>query len=381
MAAVAARPFGAPASAAGAVAGSAQEHAGLAAVLGAGTAAWLARRRTDRTLALRLAAGAVVGLATRLVWPVAPKAPAAVAPHRAYTDLDPAGDGAGVAVVVNPSAGSGAIGSGDLPAAALREALPAAEIIELGEDDDLVDALERLAKSGCRAIGVAGGDGSINAAAAVALDHRVPLVVVPAGTLNHLARDLGVETVGDTIDAVRAGHAAEIDVALIAGRPFLNTASFGSYVDLVDAREDLEGRVGKWPAMVVALARVLRHSLPVEVGLDGERRSLWLVFVGNCRYQPEGMAPTWRERLDDGQLDVRVVDASHPFCRTRLVMAALTGTLRRSRVFETWLTTNLQVSSTDGTLRLARDGETFDGAAEFEIAKNGARLAVYTPHR
>jgi undecaprenyl-diphosphatase len=381
MAAVAARPFGAPASAAGAVAGSAQEHAGLAAVLGAGTAAWLARRRTDRTLALRLAAGAVVGLATRLVWPVAPKAPAAVAPHRAYTDLDPAGDGAGVAVVVNPSAGSGAIGSGDLPAAALREALPAAEIIELGEDDDLVDALERLAKSGCRAIGVAGGDGSINAAAAVALDHRLPLVVVPAGTLNHLARDLGVETVGDTIDAVRAGHAAEIDVALIAGRPFLNTASFGSYVDLVDAREDLEGRVGKWPAMVVALARVLRHSLPVEVGLDGERRSLWLVFVGNCRYQPEGMAPTWRERLDDGQLDVRVVDASHPFCRTRLVMAALTGTLRRSRVFETWLTTNLQVSSTDGTLRLARDGETFDGAAEFEIAKNGARLAVYTPHR
>jgi undecaprenyl-diphosphatase len=381
MAAVAARPFGAPASAAGAVAGSAQEHAGLAAVLGAGTAAWLARRRTDRTLALRLAAGAVVGLATRLVWPVAPKAPAAVAPHRAYTDLDPAGDGAGVAVVVNPSAGSGAIGSGDLPAAALREALPAAEIIELGEDDDLVDALERLAKSGCRAIGVAGGDGSINAAAAVALDHRLPLVVVPAGTLNHLARDLGVETVGDTIDAVRAGHAAEIDVALIAGRPFLNTASFGSYVDLVDAREDLEGRVGKWPAMVVALARVLRHSLPVEVGLDGERRSLWLVFVGNCRYQPEGMAPTWRERLDDGQLDVRVVDASHPFCRTRLVMAALTGTLRRSRVFETWLTTNLQVSSTDGTLRLARDGETFNGAAEFEIAKNGARLAVYTPHR
>jgi undecaprenyl-diphosphatase len=304
-----------------------------------------------------------------------------VAPHRAYTDLDPAGDGAGVAVVVNPSAGSGAIGSGDLPAAALREALPAAEIIELGDDDDLVDALERLAKSGCRAIGVAGGDGSINAAAAVALDHRLPLVVVPAGTLNHLARDLGVETVGDTIDAVRAGHAAEIDVALIAGRPFLNTASFGSYVDLVDAREDLEGRVGKWPAMVVALARVLRHSLPVEVGLDGERRSLWLVFVGNCRYRPEGMAPTWRERLDDGQLDVRVVDASHPFCRTRLVMAALTGTLRRSRVFETWLTTNLQVSSTDGTLRLARDGETFNGAAEFEIAKNGARLAVYTPHR
>jgi undecaprenyl-diphosphatase len=129
----------------------------------------------------------------------------------------------------------------------------------------------------------------------------------------------------------------------------------------------------------VALVRVLRHGASIEVDLDGERRSLWLVFVGNCRYHPEGMAPTWRERLDDGQLDVRIVDASHPFCRTRLVLAALTGTLRRSRVFQTWQTTTLHVRSTAGPLRLARDGETFDGADDFEVTKNGARLAVYTP--
>jgi undecaprenyl-diphosphatase len=202
---------------------------------------------------------------------------------------------------------------------------------------------------------------------------------VPAGTLNHLARDLGVQTVDDTIDAVRNGHTSEIDVGWIAGRPFLNTASFGSYVELVDARERLEGRIGKWPALAVALVRVLRHGTPVEVEIDGEPRSLWLVFVGNCRYLPDGMAPTWRERLDDGQIDVRLVDASHPFCRTRLIVAALTGTLRRSRVFETWQTTSVQVRSSDGPLRLARDGETFDGAETFEIAKDGTRLAVFTP--
>ena len=234
---------------------------------------------------------------------------------------------------------------------------------------------------GCRAIGVAGGDGSINAAAAVAIEHRLPLVVVPAGTLNHLARDLGVETIDDAVDAVRTGHAAEIDVGWIAGQPFLNTASFGSYVELVDAREELEGRIGKWPALGVALVRVLRHGTPVDVEIDGDRRSLWLAFVGNCCYLPDGMAPTWRERLDDGQLDVRIVDASHPFSRTRLVVAVLTGTLRRSRVFSTWRSTSFTVASADGPLRLARDGETFDGAESFEIAKNGARLAVFTPRR
>jgi undecaprenyl-diphosphatase len=380
IAAAAARPLGAPAAASAAVVGSAQEHLGLAAVLGAGTVACLARRtgRSDR-LAMRLIAGAGVGVATRFVWPVAAKAPAEVAPERTYTDLEPAEDGAGIAIVINPGAGAGAIGRAEPPAVALRRALPSAHVVELDRGGDLVAELDRLASSGCRAIGVAGGDGSINAAAGVALEHRLPLVVVPAGTLNHLARDLGVETVDDAVDAVRAGHAAQIDVGWIAGRPFLNTASFGSYVELVDAREELEGRVGKWPALGVALVRVLRHGESIEIDLDGERRSLWLVFVGNCRYHPEGMAPTWRERLDDGQLDVRIVDASHPFCRTRLVLAVLTGTLRRSRVFQTWPTTTVHVRSTGGPLRLARDGETFDGAEDFEVTKNGARLAVYTP--
>ncbi len=384
MGAGAARPLGVPAAAAAAVTGSAQEHLLLGAA-GAGSLAWLVRRgrwgRPDRRLVLRLAAGAGIGLVTRLVWPVAPKEPAAVASHRAYTELGPGGDGEGVGIVVNPGAGRGAIGPAASPVAALREGLPAAVVVELDEGDDLVDHLQRLAREGCRAIGVAGGDGSINAAAGVALEHRLPLVAVPAGTLNHLARDLGVETVADAIDAVRSGHGAEIDVGWIAGRPFLNTASFGSYAELVDAREELEGRIGKWAAMVVALVRVLRHSTPVEVELDGTPRSLWLVFVGNCLYRPEGVAPTWRERLDDGQIDVRVVDASHPFTRLRLVLAALTGTLRRSRVFETWRGTSLHVRAMDGPLRLARDGETFDGSDDFEIAKNGARIAVFAPRQ
>ena len=381
LGALAAAPFGAPASGAAAVTGAAQEHAGLAVVAAVALAGPGAARRDDRRLPWRLLAGVAVGIATRFVWPVAPKAPAEVHPHRSYTDLVPGEDGEGCGIVVNPKAGSGAIGGGPSPVEALRAGLPRAEIVEMAEGDDLAAALERLVAAGCRAIGVAGGDGSINAAAAIAVAHHLPLVIVPAGTLNHLARDLGVETVADAIEAVRSGHAAEIDVGWIDGEPFLNTASFGSYVELVDARAELEGHIGKWPAMAVAVVRVLRHGTPVEVEIDGVPRTLWLAFVGNCRYLPDGMAPTWRERLDDGQLDVRVVDAAHPFCRTRLVLALLTGTLRRSRVFSTWRTTTLTVASADGPVRLARDGETFDGAERFEIAKTGVRLPVFTPRR
>jgi diacylglycerol kinase family enzyme len=387
VAGTAAAPLGAPAAAAAAVAGAAQEQPRVAAALGVAAAAGLAVRsrrgapspEPARTVAARVAAGAAIGVLTRFVWPVAPKEPARVAPERTWRDTDPSADGDGVAIVVNPGAGSGAVVAAPDPVTALRAALPAAEVVELAEGEDLADVLDKLAAGGCRALGVAGGDGSINTAADVALRHGLPLVVVPAGTLNHLARDLGVETVEDAVAAVRRGEVAEIDVGRIAGRPFLNTASLGSYVELVDAREALEHRIGKWPAMAVALVRVLRHSAPVEVALDGDPRRLWLVFVGNCHYQPEGMAPTWRERLDDGRLDVRVVDAGHPFSRTRLALAAATGTLRRSRVFETWAAPALHVRSADGPLRLARDGETFDGDDEFDIAKPGDRLAVFTP--
>ncbi|HLT70846.1 MAG TPA: diacylglycerol kinase family protein [Acidimicrobiales bacterium] len=381
LAGAAARPLGGPAAAAGVATGALQEHAALGVVAAAAATAWVRRHRRDQRLALRLAAGVAAGLATRLVWPVASKEPASVRAHRTVTSLpaDPVGEGVGI--VVNPSAGSGAVGGEGSPATALRAALPAARVVELAEGGDLVAVLEELVGAGCRAIGVAGGDGSINTAAGVALEHGLPLVVVPAGTLNHLARDLGVESLDDAVDAVRAGHAAVIDVGWIAGRPFLNTASFGGYVELVDAREALEDRVGKWAATAVALVRVLRRGSPVRVVVDGEERVLWLAFLGNCRYHPPGVAPTWRERLDDGQIDVRLVDASQPFARARLVAAALTGTLRRSRVLETFETTTLHVRSPDGPLRLARDGETFDGPDEVVVVKDGSRLTVYTPQR
>ncbi len=381
-------PLGPEAAAAAAAAGAAQEHALIGAGIGVGAAGLVARRvatgsgvvatKGPRGLALRVAGGLAVGLATRAVWSVASKEAALVSPHRTWRGLAPAPTGAGIGIVVNPGAGAGKRGPD--PSEALAEALPDAEVVVLDDPSDLPDELNRLAASGVRALGIAGGDGSINTAAGIALKHRLPLVVVPAGTLNHLARDLGVETVEDAVEAVKAGHAIEIDVGRIAGRPFLNTASFGSYVEIVDAREELERRIGKWPALVVALARVLRHGEALEVDIDGERQALWVAFVGNCRYKPDGMAPTWRDRLDDGLLDVRVADAAHPFCRTRLVLAAATGRLGRSPVFRTWRTTNMHIQSTDGRLRLARDGETFDGTAEFDILKNGDRLAVYTPN-
>jgi diacylglycerol kinase family enzyme len=381
LSAALAAPLGREAALVAAVAGGAQERPAVGLVACVPAVGVLARRPASvapRRRWVRILVGAGIGVATRWAWPVAAKEPAAVAPQRAWKGLAATPDGDGVGIVVNAGAGptrSGSRQAGD----DLRAALPAADVVVLDEPTGLSEALERMVGAGVRVLGIAGGDGSINTAAAVALRHRLPLVVVPAGTLNHLARDTGVETLDDAVAALRAGTAIEIDVARIGERPFLNTASFGSYVEIVDAREAWERHIGKWLALAAAVVRVLRHGRPVEVEIDGRRQRVWTAFVGNCRYLPAGMAPTWRERLDDGQLDVRVADASQPLSRTRLVLAVLTGRMHRSRVFRSWSTTTVTVRRADGPLRLARDGETFDGTDHVEITKNGERLVVYAP--
>jgi diacylglycerol kinase family enzyme len=299
---------------------------------------------------------------------------AAVARSRQLA-LDARPEGKGVSIVVNVSARAADVDVAD----ELRRALPAATVVDLEDPSALQTVLgEQAAKPEVTALGVVGGDGSANAAVAIALEHELPLMVVPAGTLNHLARDLGVTCLEDATAAVEAGEAIEVDVATIDGRTFLNTASFGSYAELVDTREGLEDRIGKWPALVVALVSVLRRSRPVEVELDGVHRSLWMIFLGNCRYLPDGFAPTRRERLDDGKLDVRLVDAGHPWCRTRLILGLLTGRLGRSPVYDQWATTRLRVRA-DGPMRLACDGETFDGSADVQVVKDGSRVAVFAP--
>ncbi len=284
--------------------------------------------------------------------------------------------GEGVSVVVNPDAGPAL--SSD-PTDELRAALPDAELVALGEDDDLAELFRSRAEAGAEVLGMAGGDGSVNCAAQVADERDLPLVVAPAGTLNHLARDLGVQSVDDTVRAVQEGRAVRMRLGEIDGRPFLNTASFGGYVKMVDARERYERYLGKWPAAVVALAEVLRTSEPVEVELDGRRRRLWLVFVGNGAYEPKGFVPSRRPRVDDDRLDVRLVDGTSPWSRTKLLVAVLTGRLLHTPTYEEFRTDRLEVRSLEGPLRLAVDGETFDGSERFVACTRADPIVVYTP--
>jgi diacylglycerol kinase family enzyme/membrane-associated phospholipid phosphatase len=317
-----------------------------------------------------MAVGSGMALASQHWWRVRPTEPARVRPA---FDAPALPDGEGLVVAVNPRSGREDYD----PASDIAELLPKAEVLELSEEAGVTELLREAARSGrARALGVAGGDGSVAAAAAVALEHGLPLAVVPAGTLNHFARDLGVATPPEAVEAVTHGDAVQVDVAEVNGVPFLNTASIGSYPEMVERRDRLSGRLGKWVALSVATAQVLRHGSPVELEVEGRRISAWVLFVGNGRYVPRGLSPAWRPSLEDGLLDVQYLRADLRFGRTRAVLATLLGVGDHSRTYADLQARELRVRSLSGPQQVAYDGETGESATEFVFRKR-ERLTVY----
>jgi undecaprenyl-diphosphatase len=270
------------------------------------------------------------------------------------------------------------------PAEELEAAFPRAVVIRsvLGRDlDEQLDEAVTVAGTRVRAIGVAGGDGTVAAAAAVAGRRRLPLVVVPTGTLNHFARDVGVYDLQEAVDATTRGEAVAVDLALVEVHPsrgddvlrtrcFINTASLGSYPDLVRLRERWQHRVGKWPAFAAALVVVLRRAEPVDVKIEGRWLKVWFLFVGNGPYTPRGFVPAWRPTLDSGLLDVRWLRADIRFSRLRAVAGLLLGALGHSRVYGQRELPEFDVELARPGM-LATDGEVVEtsGRYTFRVAK------------
>ncbi|MQY28930.1 bifunctional phosphatase PAP2/diacylglycerol kinase family protein [Nocardia aurantia] len=317
------------------------------------------------------AVGTGCGLLTRLWWPVRPPGRATAAESDA--DVPAPVSGAGVVVLINDGAGT----TNPQLSEVIRAELPDAEVLVL-PGDEMEEALRRAAGS-ARVVAVAGGDGTVNAAARHLAGTDVPLLVLPAGTLNHFAHELGVHTVDDALSALRAGHAVRVDVGRVDGRVFLNTCAFGLYTDLVAFRGRWEGRIGKWPAMLAGMFHVLRRGQPQSVLIDGVPRLVWMIFLGNGRYHPAGFAPAYRSRLDDGLLDVRIVEAGTPFAATWMVFAMLTRTLRWCPAYRQYTSPRVHFATADPVLRLSLDGEYTEVSEQATLRIDPAALLVYRP--
>ena len=263
-------------------------------------------------------------------------------------------------VIVNPRSGSGSA-PGQIEKL-FREAGAQADIRLLhGSPNDLA---HDIAREKPPLIVAAGGDGTVSAVASALVDTSIPLAVLPVGTLNHFARDIGVPQ--DLAAAVRialGGKERAVDVGEVNGRIFVNNASIGLYPTIVRRREQQQRRLGrsKWHAMLWAIHTTLRSHpfLDLTLTLDGveQHRRTPFVFIGNNVYEMEGFMVGLRERVDAGTLSVYLSHRGGRLGLFLLALRALFGRLLAARDFEAAAVSSLRIESRHTRLLLAADGE------------------------
>ncbi len=281
---------------------------------------------------------------------------------------------------VNPSAGSAP------DVLKLLRADSRFEVREV-EAEGLQDALRMATTSGAARVLVSGGDGTIASAADVLIGTRCELAVLPGGTLNHFARDVGLprDDLAACLEIAATGTARPTDVGTVNGRVFLNTSSIGIYVAFVRVREKLEPYMGYRLASLLSALRTWArlHGFDVEVS-DGEttrRLHTPLLYVG-----------VGERELDRRELGARIPNgprALHAFvlretARARLLgrmIAALangTRSLMRWGSLEVQLIQGFTVHLDRQSVTVALDGELvrMDAPLEYRFVRDALRVVV-----
>jgi diacylglycerol kinase family enzyme len=228
-----------------------------------------------------------------------------------------------------------------------------------------VIAAAKLAIAGGAEIVVAcGGDGTVSAVASVVAGTRAALAVIPAGTLNHFARDLQIPLdPAKAGEVILAGHKVRIDVGEVNGLRFVNNSSLGLYPNIVRYREGRRktgsGRILAFAAACLLSLRRYR-SLELRLEVDGvrSRRVSPFLFVGNNKYAMEGLRLGHREKLDEGRLYAYLADRAGRFGLLRIAVSALLHGLRLNHDFVILPAQILAVQTKRRHIRVALDGET-----------------------
>ena len=270
----------------------------------------------------------------------------------------------------------------------IRDAFAAAGLnarVELLAGEAIADRVKKAVDEGSDLLVVGGGDGSISGAAGILAGTKTRLGILPLGTLNHFARDLGIPAdLEEAAKLIATGTARSIDVAEVNGRVFVNNSAIGLYPLMVLDRELQQKRLGrsKRLAMLVASARTLarfnHYRLTLTVNDEQERIDTPLLFVGNNDYRIDIGAPGKRENLEDGRLSVFVMRKK---TRRGLIAASIRALFNRARPDDMVSLANverLKVASRRSHLIIAVDGEVESviGPLDYRVRKGALQVIV-----
>jgi diacylglycerol kinase family enzyme len=288
-------------------------------------------------------------------------------------------------------------GSGSEDKSAAREAIDSV-LRAAGREVDLLVArrprdMPALAQQAANArpgvLAAAGGDGTLNVVASAALARGLPFAVIPLGTFNYFARDLGIPL--DPAAAARIiaeGHVRLVPVGRVNGKLFINNASIGLYRRLIERREQHKRRFGRnrLVALLSGLATLLRehgsYRLRLEIDGRGSTLSTPTVFFGRNTLQMEQLGLDEALCVARGELAVL---APREVGRLELLGLALRGALARLETAENLrqhcaLTARIDwIDGRPRRIRVAVDGELVDCTLPLVVEAVPDALRVIVP--
>ena len=265
--------------------------------------------------------------------------------------------------ILNDKAGSNsAAEAGELITKVAAERGWEARVLNFSNGVDL-DSIAAEARAAGGVVVGGGGDGTISAVAAALVGTEAALGVLPLGTLNHFAKDLGIPLeLEKAVETLFTGKLARVDVGEVNGRIFLNNSSIGFYPRIVQARtrEQRQGR-SKWVAFAQAALRVVQRSRTLHVELHEDSRQIRsydtpFVFIGNNPYAISGLEIGTRAKVDGGKLWVCAAPNAGRLRLFALALQALLGFVRDADL-STFETQQIEVLMRRNHVHVATDGE------------------------
>ena len=348
---------------------------GVAAVVGLAAGLVGAEGHVVASLSIRVAALAVASALAKVALGTTTKAlKAAPVPG---TPVPPAQRGV---LFMNLKSGGGKAETFDLVGECRKRGI---EPVVLEPGQDWVQIVRDKARSGVDVLGMAGGDGSQAMVGAVAAELGLAMVVVPAGTRNHLALDLGLdrEDVVGALDAYGAAVERRMDLADVNGRVFVNNVSLGIYASIVRSPEYRDAKVDTTLATLPDILGPDTEPFDLRfVGPDGRmRQGAHVIQISNNPYGSTAIGLGARPRMDTGQLGVITLAFAEAGDPARFLAALATGHPDLFAGFDAWSAPTFEVTS-DAPIEIGLDGESLvmDAPLRFSIRPEQVRVRLPT---
>ncbi len=237
------------------------------------------------------------------------------------------------------------------------------EVVRLGRGVEAAPMIRRQLEQGRRLFVAAGGDGTINAVVQPLIHTEAALGVIPIGSYNHFARDVGLPLDWRlALDVAVGGTVRQVDAARINDRYFVNNVSIGLYPEIVAHRERLGRHASRWKARLFATVTTLRKYQHVTLNIESAylheviRTHIFMVSNNSYDLSRVGIEAA-RSTLQEGRLSVYWLPHISRIALLRFLAQYLAGRVSKTSGFRSFRTTRLKVQSPRTHLRLGIDGE------------------------